>query len=104
MAKSIRSKHRRKMRNIKREHFAKKDLERLKKVVANSEAYEIDNVVTMKSAEEVKESLPGKSDDSMDVDKKPHHKKTFLDENGQYPQWMNRRAQKKQKAKNIKTK
>ena len=36
MAKSIRSKHRRKMRNIKREKFGKKELEILKKTVVKA--------------------------------------------------------------------
>ena len=36
------------MRNIKREHFAKKDLERLKKVAARAEEMTKDNLVTSK--------------------------------------------------------
>ena len=45
MAKSIRSKHRRKMRNVKREHFAKKGLESLKKMAA-ADAASLQEVVT----------------------------------------------------------
>lgn len=45
MAKSIRSKHRRKMRAVKREKFGKKELERLKGVV--KKAKEKDDVEVM---------------------------------------------------------
>lgn len=37
MAKSIRSKRKRMLRNIKRERYAKKDLEKLKQIVASTE-------------------------------------------------------------------
>uniref|UniRef100_A0A0B6YUL6 Uncharacterized protein n=1 Tax=Arion vulgaris TaxID=1028688 RepID=A0A0B6YUL6_9EUPU len=53
MAKSLRCKHRIKMRNVKRQHYAKKDLERLKKLAAKSA--ELMDVVTLKSAAEIKE-------------------------------------------------
>ena len=48
MAKSIRSKFRRKMRNIKREHFAKKDLERLKRCAERTAELVKENVVQSK--------------------------------------------------------
>merc|ERR1712154_392819 len=94
MAKSIRSKHRRQMRNVKREHYAKKDLERLKRVAARASELQLENVVTMKSAEELKEKAITSTDAKMDVDgaQKQFDKKTKQDENGHYPNWMNQRA------------
>merc|ERR1711860_204367 len=92
MAKSIRSKFRRQMRNIKREHFAKKDLDRLKQCAERTEELVKDNVVQMKTVEEIKEAA--NTSDSMDVDsnKKAIDKKTLRDEDGNYAKWMNQRA------------
>ncbi|BFZ08737.1 hypothetical protein BsWGS_11776 [Bradybaena similaris] len=102
MAKSIRSKHRRRMRNIKRQHYAKRDLERLKRLAIKSS--ELKDVVTMKSAEEIKQQTVDQApqqDSTMEVEKvaKVFDKKTLQDENGHYPEWMNKRAVKKQKQK-----
>ncbi|CAL1544547.1 unnamed protein product [Lymnaea stagnalis] len=105
MAKSIRSKHRRKMRNVKRQHYAKKDLEKLKQVVAR--ASELSEIVTMKSVEEIKVQQQSKEEgSSMEVDKTQKHfdKKTKQDENGHYPEWMNQRAIKRHKEKLTKKK
>ncbi|KAK0052347.1 protein LLP, partial [Biomphalaria pfeifferi] len=52
MAKSIRSKHRRKMRNVKRQFYAKKDLEKLKKVVSHSSV--LDELVTTRTVKDLK--------------------------------------------------
>ncbi|XP_005093369.1 protein LLP [Aplysia californica] len=107
MAKSIRSKHRRQMRNVKREHFAKKDLDRLKRLASKAKELDLDNVVTMKSAEEIKDKpSTSTSDTGMEVDntKKVFKKKTQQNEDGHYPQWMNQRAVKKQKVKVAKLK
>nr|Q9GNQ1.1 RecName: Full=18 kDa learning-associated protein of slug [Lehmannia marginata]AAG35713.1 learning-associated protein LAPS18 [Lehmannia marginata] len=102
MAKGLRCKHRIRMRNIKRQHYAKKDLERLKKIVSKSS--ELKDVVTMKTTEPIQENKTSEgtsTDGSMEVDKmaKVINKKTLQDENGHYPEWMNQRAVKKQKQK-----
>merc|ERR1712244_35494 len=98
MAKSIRSKARRQARNIKRQHYAKKDLEKLKQLAAKSAELQKENVVTMIPAEEVKEQI------AMEVDRKSYNKKTKLDEDGKYPKWMNQRQIEKQKVKNSELK
>ncbi|GFN77424.1 protein llp [Plakobranchus ocellatus] len=107
MAKSLRSKHRRKMRNIKRQHFAKRELDTLKKIAAKDaeDLKEIQDVVTMRSADEVKAEAKKKAE-AMEVDKqgKVYNKKTKQDEHGHYPQWMNQRAVKKHKKKLAKAK
>ena len=71
MAKSIRSKARRQARNIKRQHYAKKDLEKLKLLAAKSAELQKDNVVTMIPAGEVKEQI------AMEVERKNHDKKNY---------------------------
>ncbi|CAG5130220.1 unnamed protein product [Candidula unifasciata] len=76
MAKSIRSKHCRQMRNIKRQHYAKKDLERLKSLAIKSS--EPKDIVTMKSAQEIKEP-------TVDALTKVYDKRTLQDENSHYP-------------------
>ncbi|KAK3792602.1 hypothetical protein RRG08_035938 [Elysia crispata] len=103
MAKSIRSKHKRKMRNVKREHFSKRGLENLKRIAAQDKE-SLNELVTMKPVEEVK--AEAKAKDVMEVDKgqKVYNKKTKQDEHGHYPEWMNQRAVKKQKKKIAKSK
>ncbi|NWS99264.1 LLPH protein, partial [Mionectes macconnelli] len=103
MAKSLRSKWRRKMRAEKRKKNAPKELERLKKILgANAD-------VVMEEVKEVATVLPpekvlGQRDDSkMDLDNK-RNKKTLLDQHGQYPIWMNSRQRKKLKAQRVKGK
>ncbi|KAK3792603.1 hypothetical protein RRG08_035938 [Elysia crispata] len=104
MAKSIRSKHKRKMRNVKREHFSKRGLENLKRIAAQDKE-SLNELVTMKPVEEVKAEAKAKAD-VMEVDKgqKVYNKKTKQDEHGHYPEWMNQRAVKKQKKKIAKSK
>ncbi|KAH9490633.1 Glutamate receptor 1, partial [Bulinus truncatus] len=106
MAKSIRSKHRRKMRNIKRQFFAKKDLEKLKKVVSSSSLSE--SLVTVRTVQEltVIKAIEKNEGSTMDTDKpaSEFNRKTKQDVNGHYPEWMNQRAVKKHKAKLSKSK
>ncbi|KAK3102411.1 hypothetical protein FSP39_011200 [Pinctada imbricata] len=83
MAKSIKSKWRRKMRNIKREKYAKKDLEKLKQMVDAAK----------EGDEEMKELFT----EGMDIDGKGRNPKTLRDENGHYPVWMNSRRVRKHK-------
>lgn len=101
MAKSIRSKRKRMLRNIKRERYAKKDLEKLKQMVALAEK---DKDTEMKDLYTVTEPLGSaksagepSGSDGMDVDKKARDPKTLRDENGHYPVWMNSRRVKKHK-------
>ncbi|XP_060557120.1 protein LLP-like [Ruditapes philippinarum] len=96
MAKSIRSKRRRKMRNIKREAFGKKELEMLKDVVEKAKAekdVEMKEMFTVKSATELKE------DQKMDTSKasRNYNPKTLKNEHGNYPVWMSQRKMKKVK-------
>ncbi|XP_016331244.1 protein LLP homolog [Sinocyclocheilus anshuiensis] len=109
MAKSLRSKWRRKMRAEKRKKVAPKELARLKTVLGQGEKGEI----TMKDVAEIATVVPPekvkKPEDAemqkedadggkMDLDTK-RNKKTMLDDQGRYPVWMNQRQVKKVKAK-----
>ncbi|KAL3851808.1 hypothetical protein ACJMK2_015514 [Sinanodonta woodiana] len=110
MAKSLRSKWKRKMRNVRREKFAKKELEQLKKTVAagDSGIAEMKEIYTVKTATDLKhekklKNETGKDDTVMEVDKEKLkcNSKTLKDENGHYPVWMNQRRIKKLKSKRI---
>uniref|UniRef100_A0A8C4U6Z5 Protein LLP homolog n=1 Tax=Falco tinnunculus TaxID=100819 RepID=A0A8C4U6Z5_FALTI len=111
MAKSLRSKWKRKMRAEKRKKNAPRELERLKKIlrtnadVVMEEVKEVATVLSPKKALEVlyKNSCPVKDDCKMDIDNK-RNKKTLLDQHGQYPIWMNSRQRKKLKAQRVKGK
>ncbi|NWI87906.1 LLPH protein, partial [Pitta sordida] len=103
MAKSLRSKWRRKMRAEKRKKNAPRELERLKKILAtNADAVmeEVKEVATLVAPEKV---LVQSDDCKMDLDNK-RNKKTLLDQHGQYPIWMNSRQKKKLKAQRNKGK
>ncbi|KAG9490369.1 hypothetical protein GDO78_005965 [Eleutherodactylus coqui] len=106
MAKSIRSKWKRKMRAEKRKKNAPKELARLKIVLAKANAdvlmedvKDIATVVTAEKAKEkAKEAEAAEGDTmKMETDAK-RNKKTLLDQHGQYPVWMNQRQRKKLKA------
>ncbi|KAJ8261871.1 hypothetical protein GJAV_G00159410 [Gymnothorax javanicus] len=109
MAKSLRSKWKRKMRNEKRKKNAPKELARLKATLALDGKGEI----TMKDVEEIATVVPAEKmkekaidvdmeeeDDAgkMDTDSK-RSKKTQLNEHGQYPGWMSQRQAKKLRGK-----
>ncbi|XP_073723457.1 protein LLP homolog [Misgurnus anguillicaudatus] len=110
MAKSLRSKWKRKMRAEKRKKNAPKELARLKTVLGQGEKGEITmkdvaEIATVVPAEKVKEKTQDvdmQEDEAdvgkMDLDSK-RNKKTMLDNQGQYPGWMNQRQMKKVKAK-----
>uniref|UniRef100_A0A674GTY5 Protein LLP homolog n=2 Tax=Taeniopygia guttata TaxID=59729 RepID=A0A674GTY5_TAEGU len=103
MAKSLRSKWRRKMRAEKRKKNAPKELERLKKILgtkADVIMEEVKEVATVLPPEKV---LEQRDDCKMEVDNK-RNKKTLLDQHGQYPIWMNSRQKKKLKAQRLKGK
>ncbi|KAI2665337.1 LLP-like protein [Labeo rohita] len=111
MAKSLRSKRRRKMRAEKRKKNAPKELARLKAVLGQGEKGEISmkdvaEVATVVPPEKVKEKpedveMQEEADGGkMDLDTK-RNKKTMLDDQGRYPVWMNQRQMKKLKAKRV---
>ncbi|KAK9976052.1 hypothetical protein ABG768_021270 [Culter alburnus] len=112
MAKSLRSKWKRKMRAEKRKKNAPKELARLKTVLGQGEKGEI----TMKDVAEIATVVPPekvkeKSGDAemheedadgekMNLDIK-RNKKTMLDDQGRYPVWMNQKEARKVKAKRL---
>jgi hypothetical protein len=116
MAKSKRSKWKRKMRAVKRKKHEGKELIRLKKVlgedknidlihdIAMSDLVTVTDVSTRKDVEASKGAAvctsPGEVT-SMEVVGQPskYSVRTLRDEHGQYPVWMNQRAiQKRKKA------
>ncbi|XP_056311546.1 protein LLP homolog [Danio aesculapii] len=112
MAKSLRSKWRRKMRAEKRKKVAPKELARLKSALGQGEKGEISmkdvaEIATVVPPEKVKQKsadvdMQEEEADGgkMDLDTK-RNKKTMLDEHGRYPVWMNQRQAKKLKAKRV---
>ncbi|KAM4522974.1 protein LLP homolog [Fundulus diaphanus] len=113
MAKSLRSKWKRKMRAEKRKKNAPKELARLKQALSLDKKGEADmsdlqdiatvvpaDKITKTDAEMVEIKEEEEDDGKMDMDKK-RSKKTLLDENGQYPVWMSQRQAKKLKAKRV---
>nr|XP_020641696.1 protein LLP homolog [Pogona vitticeps]XP_020641697.1 protein LLP homolog [Pogona vitticeps] len=106
MAKSIRSKWKRKMRAEKRKKNAPKELARLQSILkTNSDVVmdEVKEIATVVPAEKVTEKKDPGNGSKMDVDTK-RNQKTLLDQHGQYPVWMNPRQRKKFKAKRVKGK
>ncbi|XP_003702432.2 protein LLP homolog [Megachile rotundata] len=106
MAKSLRSKWRRKCRAVKRERYGAKELDRLKKTLGinengsqDVEMSEISEIATVVDAKKIKENSKTKQDaeadgtDMMEVDSngRVFNKKTMRDQFGNYPVWMNRR-------------
>uniref|UniRef100_UPI00398F7871 protein LLP homolog n=1 Tax=Pristiophorus japonicus TaxID=55135 RepID=UPI00398F7871 len=102
MAKSTRSKWKRKMRAEKRKKNAPKELARLKSILGVDRSGDISmddvkEVATVVPCEKLKQKPAAGDDDNastMDMDKK-RSKKTLLDEHGQYPIWMHPRQRKK---------
>ncbi|XP_043943988.1 protein LLP homolog [Protopterus annectens] len=112
MAKSLRSKWKRKMRAEKRKKNAPKELTRLKKMLAASGSGDVSmkdlkDVVSVVSPKKIEGTsnvdMEGADDGGshMEMDIK-RNKKTMLDQNGQYPLWMNQRQRKKLKEKREK--
>ncbi|KAM3858766.1 protein LLP homolog [Diretmus argenteus] len=111
MAKSLRSKWKRKMRAEKRKKNAPKELARLKQALAldkkgDAMMNDMQEIATVVPAGKLKEKMvdvdmegaQGDDGGKMDMDSK-RNKKTQLDEHGQYPQWMGQRQAKKLKGK-----
>ncbi|XP_066225161.1 protein LLP homolog [Saccopteryx leptura] len=110
MAKSLRSKWKRKMRAEKRKKNAPKELSRLQSIlkidtdVLMKDVQEIATVVVPKHSEEKQCVVKDEKDDmKMETDIK-RNKKSLLDQHGQYPIWMNQRQRKRLKAKREKGK
>ncbi|KAK5639942.1 hypothetical protein RI129_010753 [Pyrocoelia pectoralis] len=123
MAKSLRSKWRRKCRAVKRVRYGKVELERLKKTLQNDPLYKDPNNVDMSAATTTTtttESTSGLADivtvvdkeniklqsqaklaegqESMETNERKYNRKTMRDQYGNYPIWMNqRRIQEKKK-------
>ncbi|XP_078042923.1 protein LLP homolog [Augochlora pura] len=105
MAKSLRSKWKRKCRAVKRERYGAKELARLKKTLGvtengsqDTEMTDISEIATVVNAKFLKDNANTKDTEEgevnkMDVDKeaKVYNKKTMRDQYGNYPVWMNRR-------------
>ncbi|XP_071359084.1 protein LLP homolog [Trachinotus anak] len=111
MAKSLRSKWKRKMRAEKRKKNAPKELARLKQALnldkkgeaVMTDVQEIATVVPgdkIKKKTDVEMAEDEGEDGKMDMDSK-RNKTTLLDENGQYPAWMSQRQAKKLKGKRM---
>merc|ERR1711894_517902 len=96
MAKSLRSKRKRKFRALKREKNAPRELAKLKQVLALHKDViqdeEMKDLVTVTDAKKIQEDKAKKAE-GMDVDSK-----TLKDKDGQYPEWMNQRQIGKKKA------
>ncbi|XP_038265990.1 protein LLP homolog [Dermochelys coriacea] len=103
MAKSLRSKWKRKMRAEKRKKNAPKELSRLKNILkANADVVmeEVKEIATVITPEKVQDQ-----GDKVKMDTQiKRNKKNLLDQYGQYPVWMNPRQRKKLKAKRVKGK
>ncbi|KAI4888827.1 hypothetical protein NFI96_023935 [Prochilodus magdalenae] len=111
MAKSLRSKWKRKMRAEKRKKNAPKELVRLKSALGQEgkgeitmkDVAEVATVVPAKKLKEKAEDVEMVGDDDtgkMDLDSK-RNRGTMLNEHGQYPVWMNQRQAKKMKSKRL---
>merc|ERR1711915_1127914 len=114
MAKSIRSKWKRKMRYIKRERYAKKELVKLKECAERLQKtkdsgvspamVEDSGLFTLVSSKPQKEEQPT----TMEVESTPSTSTTKTaaktNQNGQYPVWMSIRQVKRLKKKNEKKK
>lgn len=115
MAKSIRSKRKRKMRAVKRERYGKKELERLKKTLgitedgasmSTAEMVDVSDVVTVTTKQEIldkkqKRDEGNEEEGAMEVEVggRKFNSKTLRDQNGTYPIWVHPRKIRKQKKK-----
>lgn len=97
------------MRAEKRKKNAPKELARLKQALSLDKKGEavmtdLEEIATVVPADKVKKEteveMGAEEDGKMDMDSK-RNKKTLLDENGQYPVWMNQRQAKKLKGKRM---
>ncbi|XP_037371156.1 protein LLP homolog [Talpa occidentalis] len=105
MAKSLRSKWKRKMRAEKRKKNAPKELSRLKSIlkadtdILMKDVQEIATVVVPKHCQETAQCVKDEKDDMKMETEIKRNKKSLLDQHGQYPIWMSQRQRKRLKAK-----
>ncbi|KAH7966175.1 hypothetical protein HPB49_014114 [Dermacentor silvarum] len=117
MAKSLRSKWKRKMRAKKRERYSVKELAKLKEMLAaaagtSKSDVDMSDMCTIVDGKQVADravessepsgtQADGQASTEMDVDKpvRKYDPKTMRDEHGSYPVWMSQRAIRKLKAK-----
>ncbi|CAH6778627.1 protein LLP homolog [Phodopus roborovskii] len=106
MAKSLRSKWKRKMRAEKRKKNAPRELNRLRSILRvdgdtlMKDVEEIATVVVPKQRQEKMQCAVEEEKDDMKMETEiKRSKKTLLDQHGQYPVWMNQRQRKRLKAK-----
>lgn len=118
MAKSLRSKWRRKCRAVKRVRYGQKELERLKKTLGLEEAgktadvamQEISDIVTVTDVKQIKDAKAAGDEEENDIEmvidgkKRMFNQKTMRDQNGSCPIWMHQRKIKKRKQKKNKRK
>ncbi|XP_061570807.1 protein LLP homolog [Cololabis saira] len=109
MAKSLRSKWKRKMRAEKRKKNAPKELARLKQALSLDKKGEADmtdlqDIATVVPAEKITKQTDSETaegeEGKMDMEEK-RNKTTLLNEHGQYPVWMSQRQAKKMKGKRM---
>ncbi|XP_061570806.1 protein LLP homolog [Cololabis saira] len=109
MAKSLRSKWKRKMRAEKRKKNAPKELARLKQALSLDKKGEADmtdlqEIATVVPAEKITKQTDAETaegeEGKMDMEEK-RNKTTLLNEHGQYPVWMSQRQAKKMKGKRM---
>ncbi|XP_014471143.1 PREDICTED: protein LLP homolog [Dinoponera quadriceps] len=117
MAKSLRSKWKRKCRAIKRERYAAKELDRLKKTLGTNEKApndvemtNLEEIATVVDAKKIRKDVRTKrnavttDEDQMEVEEaRVYDKKTLRDQYGNYPVWMSYRKILKHKKGRAKT-
>ncbi|XP_032690246.1 protein LLP homolog [Odontomachus brunneus] len=117
MAKSLRSKWKRKCRAVKRERYAAKELDRLKKTLGidektskDVEMTNLEEIAIVVDASKVRKDIKTKrsamttDEGQMEVeDARVYDKKTLRDQYGNYPVWMNHRKILKHKKGRAKT-
>ncbi|XP_028725442.1 protein LLP homolog [Peromyscus leucopus] len=109
MAKSLRSKWKRKMRAEKRKKNAPRELSRLKSILrvdGDALMKDVEDIATVVVPKQCQEKMQCEVDDEKDDTKMEtelkRNKKTLLDQHGQYPVWMNQRQRKRLRAKREK--
>ncbi|CAK8688080.1 unnamed protein product [Clavelina lepadiformis] len=113
MAKSLRSKWKRKMRAVKREKNDKRVLSKLKETLKESKVVmtedmckfaQQDILIQQRKDKEIEQNVEMQdSEATMELDKK-RNRKTLLDDHGQYPSWVNARQAKRLRAQRKKSK
>ncbi|XP_028712570.1 uncharacterized protein C12orf31 homolog [Peromyscus leucopus] len=101
MAKSLRSRWKRKMQAEKRKKNAPRELNRLESILrvdGDALMRDVEDIATVVVPKQYQEKTQCAVDDEKETELK-RNKKTLLDQHGQYPVWMNQRQRKRLKAK-----